>query len=89
MTIVLPLLSRAGDTIDQSQDDEQIVVTTVLSLASIEPVAFKMVLRQMEPEQRMLLEGLLRSAIGGRQREKTAEEPKPSISLKLDFASID
>jgi hypothetical protein len=89
MTIVLPLLSREGDELYQSQDCRQIVVATVLSLATIDPVSFRMVLGQMEPEQQMTLELLLRSAIEGRQREQTIEQVKPSISLRLDFASIE
>jgi hypothetical protein len=89
MTIVLPLLSYEGDKFDRNKDLQNIAVSTILSLATIDPASFKTVLGQMEAKQRIVLEALLRSALGGRQREKTTEQVKPSISLRLDFASIE
>jgi hypothetical protein len=89
MTIVLPLLSNGGDKFDQNLELQKIAASTVLSLATIDPASFKTVLGQMAVEQRMVLEALLRTAMGGTQREKRTEQVKPSISLRLDFASIE
>ena len=89
MTIVLPLLSNGGDKFDQNLALQKIAESTVLSLATIDPASFKTVLGQMAVEQRMVLEALLRTAMGGTQREKRTEQVKPSISLRLDFASIE
>ena len=87
MTLVLPLLAAQCDFV--GGDLRRITVSTVLNLATRTPAAFKQVLGRLRPDERMKLENVLRIALEKKQDVKHEEESKPSISLKLDFASIE
>jgi hypothetical protein len=88
MTLVLPVLATDGNPVNQIQEWQAATTSGLLRLASLDPVVFRTVLGKVDQERRRRLESMLRLALGGMQ-EKKVEQQAPSISLTLDFTSIE
>jgi hypothetical protein len=89
MTLILPELSLQRNLVTQSDDWQDTIVSALLRLAALNPRAFKTVLGRIDGTRRTLLESMLRMTLEGRREVKIEEQAKPSISLTLDFASIE
>ena len=89
ITLVLPLLSLQYGRQTGNPELQLTTISIILNLATINPLAFKNVLQQMEAGERKRLESALRFTLAGRHEERTEERTQPSISLKLDFASVE
>lgn len=89
MTLILPELSLQRNLVTQSDDWQSTTVSALLRLAAMNPRAFKTVLGSIDGSRRTLLESMLRMTLEGRRDVKVEEQAKPSISLTLDFASIE
>jgi hypothetical protein len=89
MTLVLPELATDSDRVNQNEEWQTATISALLGLASLDPVAFKTVLGKVDRDRRVRLESLLRLALGGKQETKVEQQTTPSISLTLDFASIE
>ena len=89
MTLVLPELATDKDCVNQNEVWQTATISALLRLASLDPVAFKTMLGKTDQERRARLEAMLRLALGGRQENKVEEQTTPSISLTLDFSSIE
>jgi hypothetical protein len=89
MALILPILSIHLDGSSHSQEWKKMTVSAVLSLASFNAMAFKKVLGNMDIEERGRLQSALRSALEDEQEVTVQELAKPSISLKLDFESVE
>jgi len=88
MTLLLPELATDMDRVNQNEEWQTATISALLRLASLDPVALKTVLGTIDRERRVRLESMLRLALGGKQ-EKKVEQTTPSISLTLDFTSIE
>lgn len=89
MTVILPILSSQSRLVSHIEDGQTAIVSVVLGLATSNPRAFKGVLEIMDVEGRESLESTLRTALEEKRDTKSEELTKPSISLKLDFGSVD
>lgn len=89
LELLLPILSLQLDLPNQNRDWQQSTASAVLSLATTSPAIFKEVLGRMEVEGRDRLEVGLRTALEEKREITTETVVKPSISLKLDFGSVD
>lgn len=89
MELLLPLLSSQLDLPNQDREWQRSTASAVLSLATSNPPIFREVLGRMEVEGRDRLETGLRTAL--EEKRETVQETtvKPTISLKLDFGSVD
>lgn len=89
MELLLPVLSVQLDLPNQVRDWQKSTASAVLNLATTNPAIFKNVLGRMEAEGRDRLEMGLRTALEEKREIVTDSTVKPSISLKLDFGSVD
>lgn len=89
MTLVLPELATDRDRVNQNEELQLATISALLSLASLDPIAFKMVLGKIDRERQVRLESMVRLALGGKQEKRIEQHTTPSISLTLDFAEIE
>jgi hypothetical protein len=89
MELLLPILSLQLDLPNQNRDLQKSTASAVLGLATTSPAIFKDVLGRMDVDGRDRLEVGLRTALEEKRETVSETVVKPSISLKLDFGSID
>ena len=89
MELLLPILPLQLDLPNQNRDLQKSTASAVLSLATTSPAIFKDVLGRMDVDGRDRLEVGLRTALEEKRETVSETVVKPSISLKLDFGSID
>ena len=89
MTLVLPELATDRDRVNQNEELQLATISALLRLASLDPIAFKMVLGKIDRERQVRLESMVRLALGGKQEKRIEQHTTPSISLTLDFAEIE
>jgi hypothetical protein len=89
MTLLLPELAVRSDIVNQNEDWRMATVSSLLRVAALNPAVFKTVLGSMDVDRRTMLELMLRFALEGNREVQIEEPAKPSISLTLDFASIE
>ena len=89
MELLLPILSLQLDLPNQNRDLQKSTASAVLGLATTSPAIFKDVLGRMDVDGRDRLEVGLRTALEEKRETISETVVKPSISLKLDFGSID
>ena len=89
MEVLLPVLSFQLDLPNQDRDWQKSTASAVLSLATTSPTIFKDILGRMELDGRDRLEVGLRTALEDQREPQSETAIKPSISLKLDFGSVD
>jgi hypothetical protein len=89
MELLLPILSLQLDLPSQNRDLQKSTASAVLGLATTSPAIFKDVLGRMDVDGRDRLEVGLRTALEEKREIVSETVVKPSISLKLDFGSID
>jgi len=89
MTLVLPELAVDRGRLNQNEEWQTATISTLLRLASLDPVALKTVLGKIDGEGRVRLESMLRLVLGEKEDKKVEEQTPPSILLTMDFASIE
>jgi hypothetical protein len=65
------------------------VAEAVVRLASVDPSSFRLVLDQMQGKQKEYLTEVLREALVDKTEVEVEVQARPTISLTLDFGSIE
>ena len=89
LTLALPELTSDRDRLSQNEEWQTATISTLLRLASLDPVALKTVLGKIDGEGRVRLESMLRLVLGEKEDKNVEEQTTPSILLTMDFASIE
>jgi hypothetical protein len=89
MALLLPALTQEADV--RSEDSERVtdVAEGVVRLASLDPSSFRLVLGQMHGKQKEYLTEVLREALVDKKEVNVEVQARPTISLTLDFGSIE
>jgi hypothetical protein len=89
MALLLPALTQEADV--RSEDSGRVtnIAEAVVRLASLNPSSFRLVLGQMHGTQKEYLTEVLREALADKTEVEVEVQARPTISLTLDFGSIE
>jgi hypothetical protein len=89
MALLLPALTQEADV--RSEDSGRVtnIAEAVVRLASLNPSSFRLVLGQMHGKQKEYLTEVLREALADKTEVEVEVQARPTISLTLDFGSIE
>jgi hypothetical protein len=89
MALLLPALTQEADVRSEDSGSVADVAEAVVRLASLNPSSFRLVLGQMHGKQKEYLTELLREALVDKNEGEVEVEARPTISLTMDFGSIE
>jgi len=87
MAVLLPAIAlRSEPTLENTKQE---TTEAVVRLAGSNPSSFRMVLSRMDREEKGYLMNVLKEALVDREKVEVEVDAQPTISLTLDFGSVE